>query len=514
MLPAVVAAVAWSLPSESGITFGRPVRLGPTDGMSDEFYALGPLDTRIIFGVHPKMVASGRPGSPAKQVYPGTVATMSTTNGRSWEPIPQGCVGIVAQERRFTLAAYPSECSDSDPSVCTVLTTFGNFADIRSPTTSTSTVFNASGATVVSWSNGTLRCAPKTPAVTTITGLPPLVVCCSVGGLRFSGAAAIYLGPGGKNRYLTTVLGSLAAGHGQDRMAILAVGSTDGIAWHYLSTIADYSTPHMNSAEGGPNEMDLAWLPDNKRIIAMMRVCGGAVAECSENYARSVSSDRGATWSEPAFVPNVGSARPRLLQLGSTLIMGGGRMWNGGDMRDHINLINGTNDNMLWAARDGEGLEWTPYSISYYHNRGEPDPGLHFTAGVNSSLFLGDMTVGQRHTDYETHAYTSVVQLTRNTGLITYQYTAKTVVNETRQCDEQPIQYFFNRHIWGANVTGEAECIAANNTRNIGRTFYWNAARGTPADSCGHQACDCCWTGRSIARPFKNGTFTMKFTVD
>jgi hypothetical protein len=161
------------------------------------------------------------------------------------------------------------------------------------------------------------------------------------------------LGPGGDNRYLATVLGSLAEGHGQDRMTVLAVGSADGIAWRYLSTIANYSTPHMNSAEGGPNEMDLAYLPDNKRIIAMIRNCAGAVADCSQNYARSVSSDRGATWSEPAFVPNVGSARPRLLQLGSTMILSGGRMWNGGDMRDHVNVQNGTNDNMLWAATDG-----------------------------------------------------------------------------------------------------------------------------------------------------------------
>ena len=108
----------------------------------------------------------------------------------------------------------------------------------------------------------------------------------------------------------------------------------------------------------------------------MMRICAGAVADCSQKYARAVSSDRGSSWSRPSLVPNVGSARPRLLQLGSTMILGGGRMWNGGDMKDHMNLQNGTNDNVLWAATDGEGLEWTPYSISFYHNLGEPDQGL------------------------------------------------------------------------------------------------------------------------------------------
>jgi hypothetical protein len=259
--------------------------------------------------------------------------------------------------------------------------------------------------------------------------------------------------------------------------------------------------------------MDLAYLPDNKRIIAMIRNCAGAVDGCSQNYIRSVSSDRGATWSAPAFVPNVGSARPRLLQLGSTMILSGGRMWNGGDMIDHVNLRNGSNDNILWAATDGEGLEWTPHAISYYHNIGEPDPGLRFTGGVNSSLYRGDMTPGQRHLDFETHAYTSLVQLTNKSGLILYQYTGKTVVNETRQCDEQPIMYLFQKKVWGHNLTAQEACVAANQSKNIGRTFYWNAARGTAADSCGHRPCSCCWTGRSVARPGKNGTFAMKFSV-
>jgi hypothetical protein len=87
-------------------------------------------------------------------------------------------------------------------------------------------------------------------------------------------------------------------------------------------------------------------------------------------------------------------------------------------------------------------------------------------------------------------------------------------VNETRQCDEQPIQYLFQKRVFGADLTAQEACAAANASRDIGRTFYWNAARGTVADSCGHQACDCCWTGRSVAKPYKNGTFAMQFTVD
>jgi hypothetical protein len=131
--------------------------------------------------------------------------------------------------------------------VCTALTSFGNFHHIKTPVAPAGTVFTASGGSVLSYSNGTLRCSPKAPTVTRIHGLPALVECCSPGGLRFSGAAAIYLGPGGRHRYLTTVLGVLDH-HGG--MAVMAVGSADGIDWHYLSTIANASTPVVgHSAE-------------------------------------------------------------------------------------------------------------------------------------------------------------------------------------------------------------------------------------------------------------------------
>lgn len=147
-------------------------------------------------------------------------------------------------------------------------------------------------------------------------------------------------------------------------------------------------------------------------------------------------------------------------------------------------------------------------------NRGEADPSLKFTSGVNSSLYYGEDTLGMRHLTFETHAYLSLVQITHNTGLIIYQYTGKTVVNETRQCNEPSIRYLFEREVWGQNLTAREACNAANESRNIGRRFFWNEARGTAADACGHQACNCCWTGRSIAKPIKNGTFAMRFVVD
>ena len=83
--------------SSSVVTFERPVRLGPTDGMSDDFYAVGPLGSRVVFGMRTQPH-----GDPQTSEYPTTEATMSSSDGSSWEPMPQSCAGVVARGARQT----------------------------------------------------------------------------------------------------------------------------------------------------------------------------------------------------------------------------------------------------------------------------------------------------------------------------------------------------------------------------------------------------------------------------
>jgi hypothetical protein len=83
--------------SSSVVTFEKPVRLGPTDGMSDDFYAVGPLGSRVVFGMRTQPH-----GDPQTSEYPTTEATMSSSDGRSWEPMPHSCAGVVARGARQT----------------------------------------------------------------------------------------------------------------------------------------------------------------------------------------------------------------------------------------------------------------------------------------------------------------------------------------------------------------------------------------------------------------------------
>ena len=70
---------------------------------------------------------------------------------------------------------------------------------------------------------------------------------------------------------------------------------------------------------------------------------------------------------------------------------------------------------LLWAATDGVGKEWVPFSLSYYHNLGaDPSAGVKlFDWKVNASNTTG---LGPR----ETNAYTSIVQLNESTAVVFY----------------------------------------------------------------------------------------------
>ena len=118
------------------------------------------------------------------------------------------------------------------------------------------------------------------------------------------------------------------------------------------------------------------------------------------DYGRSVSADRGRTWSKLKPV-GPGCARPRLLQLGGTMLLSGQRASHrsathvgGRQQLTRFGCCTGgrhrndhTSDVLLWTATDGSGESWTPYSLSAAHNAGTPDPSLRYDANVNSTTF-------------------------------------------------------------------------------------------------------------------------------
>ena len=178
--------------------------------------------------------------------------------------------------------------------------------------------------------------------------------------------------------------------------SIVAFVSRDGGArWDYVATVAGASTYAAVSMEG-PNEHDVVRLP-NGRLVIVMRFDGGdghdaCVANCTAEwkpYYWSTSDDDAKTWTAAVPMAGTGSARPRLLLVGSTLLLSGGRM-----RYKTADGVGPSTDNDLWAA-DATAVAtgstppaWTTYAMSYWHNHlyngNEGLPG-RYTARVNST---------------------------------------------------------------------------------------------------------------------------------
>ena len=110
----------------------------------------------------------------------------------------------------------------------------------------------------------------------------------------------------------------------------------------------------------------------------------------------------------------IGSARPRLLLVGSTLLLAGGRM-----RFKTADGLGPSTDNGLWSTdaaslAAGSALPtWQAYAISYWHNRlydgSEGGPG-HFSPGVNSTKVNGG----------ETNSYNALVPSGSGGALLIY----------------------------------------------------------------------------------------------
>jgi hypothetical protein len=153
----------------------------------------------------------------------------------------------------------------------------------------------------------------------------------------------------------------------------------------------------------GPNENDLTLLADGRTILCVVRLDAGdgPVSRPYRPYSRVISTDGGRTWARAASLPaGVGSARPRLLRTdGGALVLAGGRL--GPTNRDTMLWVNGG------AVADG-GLSWEAHSVTYWHNRLEPNASLHFTSAVNASALR------------QTMSYTSLVRTGPQSGLVLY----------------------------------------------------------------------------------------------
>jgi len=143
---------------------------------------------------------------------------------------------------------------------------------------------------------------------------------------RLAGQATVRLPSGAVMQTASVFIG----GRDQYATSLVAYRSTDADAtqFEYLSTIVHAGDSSGKPSEEGPGaEHDCALLGDNSTILCVMRIDAGDGPETHPYrfYQQVTSTSEGRTWSAPEEMPGLGCARPRLLVLGDTVLLSGGR---------------------------------------------------------------------------------------------------------------------------------------------------------------------------------------------
>ena len=319
--------------------------------------------------------------------------------GKTWE-IPQPCAGQSRDglppswENDTTFAVLSSDgtwlhnMGDIVGAVASAVLAHGNITAIS---TNASTEFSVGddGKFVA-----ILRRAPTQNATVSITGIPTP----GIRGLRTGGADWLRVSDGSIVASLIVQWGNIPG----KRASIAAFRSVDGgYAWTFAGDIARADDPRVSSNEG-PNENSLALLA-NGSVICVMRLDAGDAGRY-HRYASSLSTDNGHAWTVATMLNGVGAARPRLLNLGSSLLLSGGRTWNK------------NRDSLVWLNAAGDGAQWLPYSLSYWHNT------LITPHGNNTPRFDPVATNSSSHWPRESNSYTSLVQTGPTTAFVTYSF--------------------------------------------------------------------------------------------
>lgn len=186
-------------------------------------------------------------------------------------------------------------------------------------------------------------------------------------------------------------------------LACVAIRSVDGgYNWTFASVVAgEKEVPY---AHEGPSESTLAVLA-NGTLMCVMRVEGQSGRYSP--YISKLSDDSGLTWHSLRSLSGGGSGgltgagcvRPRLLALGNSLVLGGGRP----------NPL--SRDVLVWLNSAGDGEEWEPFSISYHHNK---------LTTNKDWLWPEQATNNSRSFPRITPSYTSMVRTGNSTGYILY----------------------------------------------------------------------------------------------
>ena len=105
--------------------------------------------------------------------------------------------------------------------------------------------------------------------------------------------------------------------------SVVAFASDDGgYTFDFLSVVASGRQPNLRQFEEGPNENSLVAL-QNGDLLSIIRIEGGDGLPHNRHLPllSAKSSDGGVSWSSTIMRDDIRSARPRLLRLGSALLL-------------------------------------------------------------------------------------------------------------------------------------------------------------------------------------------------
>ena len=196
---------------------------------------------------------------------------------------------------------------------------------------------------------------------------------------------------------VTSGVGTARAGY----LSVVTLRSRDGYKWSFGGVVA--SADEVPYAHEGPSENALAYLA-NGSLLCVMRVEGESGHHSP--YISKVSDDEGRSWKHlrslrawPGADLAPGCVRPRLASLNGSLVLAGGRP----SPTSH--------DILVWLNEKGDGDEWRPFSISYWHNRLSPNASWRMpTFNINVSRRLPRYTT----------SYTSLVQTAPSAAYLVY----------------------------------------------------------------------------------------------
>ena len=393
-------------PPAPRVLFGPPrlIEGGPSanEGSCHPVYMIG-LDT-----ANGSRIVAGQLGEPWTGWH-GSVYARPADVGAGWARVP---LAALLQQ------TFPSQCA----SPCRSVRTFGVLSPLGPGEAATGFNFTGAGADYNQTGQQLVSAAPvdagggdgvvsrPTGAVTTFSGLPKPVVSgkFTAGGARLArgGTASVRLADGSLLQTAIVTFSNQEHFRSPNATSIVMFRSIDeGLSWHFVATVADAAD--YPESEEGPNEHDMVFLPDESTLLLVMRMDGGdgPLTHTHKPYYRTTSADGGVSWAKATPIDGAGCARPRLLRVGDTMLLSGGRKFGFDGVPD-------TWDTKLWIGADALGLEWNVHSISYHHNAG--------VARYLNSSYVFLPAVNSTKWPWGTTSYTSLVRLDERRALIAY----------------------------------------------------------------------------------------------